>query len=334
MKTIAINGFGRIGKTFLRVLAEDSAAWDNLNVAAINIGPSPSEFLDVLFAHDSVMGPFKGAISCNDNSLILNGKAIAILAEQDPSNINWRSYGIDWVVEASGKFTTKNQTQKHCLAGAKKVLITAPSKDADITVIPGVNLDAFNAAQHTIVSLGSCTTNCFAPVVKILHDAFGLISGSMVTVHSYTNDQVLLDVQHHDPRRARAAGVNIIPTKTGASALISVLFPHLADRMHAYAIRVPTPDVSLLDLSFETRSAITINDINQAFMHAAQTTHKGIVATSTLPLVSSDFKGNSASAIVDLELSYASLNHGRVVAWYDNEWGYSSRLKDFLLHNC
>lgn len=331
---IAINGFGRIGRTFLRTVLQDAQAAQQLSVVAINIGPGNLDGLAHLFAYDSIMGKFPGSVTQEDGYLVVNNHRIALLAECDPTRINWATYKATWVVDASGHFTSREGAEKHLAAGAHKVLITAPATNEDVTIIPGVNEHAYQPDRHHIVSLGSCTTNCFTPLVKVIDEAFSIQQGSMTTVHSYTNDQVLLDVQHKDPRRARAAALSIIPTKTGAHALIGKLMPHLDGKMQALALRVPTPIVSLVDFSFATAQPITAERINAALQKAADGPLRGIIHMSNEPLVSCDFKGNPHSAIVDSALTHASGNLGTVYAWYDNEWGYSERLKDFLLHNC
>jgi len=331
---IAINGFGRIGKAFLRSILLDKDTSQKINVVAINIGPSDIKMCAHLFKYDSIMGTYPGEVSQDATSLTIDGKKIALSAECDPTKINWKQYSIDWVVESSGCFTSKVEAQKHCTAGAQKVLVSAPMDDEDITIIPGINDAAYDASKHVIISLGSCTTNCFAPMVKILKDTFGITSGLMTTIHSYTNTQVLLDCSCKDERRSRSATTNIIPTSTGADKVITKLFPDLQGKISAVAVRVPVPNVSLVDFSFQTSQQITTDTINAAFKEAAETTLKNIIGYATLPLVSSDFVGNPFSCVIDSLLTRAAGTHGKVFGWYDNEWGYSQRLKDFLLHNC
>ncbi|MFH1832486.1 MAG: type I glyceraldehyde-3-phosphate dehydrogenase [bacterium] len=330
---IAINGFGRIGRTFLRALMQDKQAASQITIVAINEGPHASSQLDLLFKYDSVMGQFAGTVEHKNNRLAINNHEILLLAEQDAQNLPWKKLEIDWVLEASGCFTSHEKASKHIQAGCKKVLITAPSKDADVTIIPGVNDDAYDKTKHAIISMGSCTTNCFAPLVKIIKENFTLLSGSMTTIHAYTSDQRLLDNAHKDPRRARCAATNMIPTKTGAGDVITQIFPELKGKLNATAIRVPVPIVSLTDFSFVTKENITRDDINRAFEKAANGSLKNILTCSALPLVSSDFTGNSYSSIVDTLLTQANEHMGKVFAWYDNEFGYSVRLKEFLLHN-
>lgn len=330
---IAINGFGRIGRTFLRTVFLSPEALKKINIVAINLGPCRPANLDILFQFDSIMGKFPGTVVENDSELVINGHAIKLFTECDPEALPWKQLNIDWVVEASGCFTDGLEAKKHCLAGSKRVLITAPASNDDVTIIPGVNDDAFDKQKHMIVSLGSCTTNCFAPVVKVLQESFGITSGLMTTTHAYTNDQVLLDVEHHDPRRARAAAINMVPTKTGADKVITKLFPELAGSIHAQAVRVPVPIVSLLDFTFVTKKQLTKEAINEAFEKSSKEKLKNIMVYETRPLVSSDFIGNEASCIFDSLLTTCTPNLGKVFAWYDNEYGYSCRLRDFLLHN-
>lgn len=330
---IAINGFGRIGRAFLRSILLDGKVTETLDVVAINLGPSKDIRLDLLFKYDSIMKEFPGQVQFKDNVFIVNGKSIKVFNEADPAKLPWKSLGIDWVIEASGHFTSRQKASAHILSGCKKVLITAPVADADVTIVPGVNDNAYDATQHSIISLGSCTTNAFAPMVKVINDNFGIVNGMMTTVHAYTNDQVLLDVEHKDPRRARAAALNIVPTKTGAAKVIFQIFPELQGKIEAVAIRVPVPVVSLIDFTFVTTKALTVQNINQIFLKYSNSEMSGTLQYVSDPLVSSDFIGNSHSCIFDSLLTQSSGNIGKVFAWYDNEFGYSCRLKDFLLHN-
>lgn len=332
MKNIAINGFGRIGRTFLRALLLDPHATTQLSVKAINLGPSNIANLDLLFAYDSLMGTYPGQISIVDNYLVIDTVRIEILTEKDPANLPWEKLNIDWVVECTGHFTTGPTASAHLGAGAQHVLISAPAENEDITIIPGINDRHFNVSKHKIVSLGSCTTNCFAPMVKVIKESFGLVNGLMTTVHAYTNDQVLLDVEHKDPRRARAAGLNIIPTKTGAEKTIIKLYPELDGKLKASSLRVPVPKVSLVDFTAVLPNETTVDRINAAFKKYADHELKGILEYSTLPLVSSDYAQSSASCIIDSLLTQSIGTTIKVFGWYDNEFGYSSRLKDFLLH--
>lgn len=333
MKTIAINGFGRIGRTLLRCILDDPLARENITIGAINIGPACLNTLDHLFTYDTVMGTYNQAVRLEKNILHIGKIAIPIITECNPLAIDWKKYHIDWVVEATGCFTDRAGAQKHLTAGARKVLISAPAKQEDITIIPGVNDHLYNQDAHTIVSLGSCTTNCFAPIVKLIHETYTIEHGFMTTTHAYTNNQVLLDLEHKDLRRARAAAQNIIPTKTGASSLIEKLFPDLQGKLSAMAIRVPVPIVSFIDATFITKKTISKDSLNECFEHAAKTSLKNILSCCKKPLVSSDYIGNRHSAIIDTELTKVVGPLSKVCAWYDNEWGYSQRLKDFLLHN-
>ena len=332
-KKIAINGFGRIGRTFLRTLLADKTVQKELQVVAINIGPCDPQMAGFLFKHDSVMGQFEGPVEYKDNALNVNGYKIKIITELDPLNINWKELEVDWVIEATGKYTSKTKAEQHLKAGCKKVLITAPATDEDITIIPGVNDEKYIAEKHNIVSLGSCTTNCFAPIVKVLKENFKLTSGLMTTIHAYTNDQVLLDVEHKDPRRARAAALNMIPAKTGAEKVIIKIYPEFEGKIKASAIRVPTPVVSLVDFTFITEEKVSAEKINNAFKTYSEKQLKGILQYCTKPLVSSDFQGNSHSCIIDSLLTNSTGSISKVFGWYDNEFGYCCRLKDFLLHN-
>ncbi len=332
MITIAINGFGRIGRTFLRTIFNHPTAHKQITIAAINLGPTRPDNLELLFRYDSLMGKFNGMVECTDDALIINGRSIKLLSAKTPAECDWKALKIDWVVDCSGRYTTRSEAEKHILAGAKKVLISAPAEHEDVTIIPGVNDDAFDRERHAIVSLGSCTTNCFAPMVKILEESFGIEEIAMTTVHAYTNDQVLLDIEHTDPRRARAAALNIIPTKTGAHKVITKLFPHLEGKVSAVALRVPTPCVSLVDMSCTLKQKASKETLNAAFKKAASMPH-AVIEYTELPLVSSDFKNSEASCIIDAQLTQVHGGIAKIFGWYDNEYGYSCRLRDFLLHN-
>ncbi len=333
MINIAINGFGRIGKTFLRVLFNDKNSLSKINVTVINVGPANPKHIAHQFKYDSIMETFTGNVSMQNQKLIIDNKQIDIIAECAPYKIDWKKWGIDWVVEASGTCKERAKASAHLKSGCQKILITAPAKEEDITIIPGVNDSAYLPKKHYIVSLGSCTTNCFAPIVKVLTENLTLKYGLMTTIHSYTNDQVLIDVDHKDLRRARAAAQNIIPTETGAEKVITKLFPKLEGKLQASAIRVPTPNVSLVDFTFETEENLSIEKINQLFKKASTSNLKNILEYCEQPLVSCDFLGNAASCIIDSLLTKATGNLGKVFGWYDNEWGYCERIKDFLLHN-
>lgn len=329
---IAINGFGRIGKTFLRTLLMDARTTGKIEVVAINTGKPASPHLGHLFKYDSVMGAFSQMVQQTPSSLIIGNVPIPLLAHTEPQELDWKKLDIDWVIECSGKFTTKELASHHLRAGAKNVLISAPADDADITVIPGVNHHQFDSKAHQIVSLGSCTTNCFAPIVKVLQANFEIMSGMMTTVHAYTNDQVIVDAEHKDPRRARAAAQNIIPTKTGAEKAIIKIYPQLEGKLKAHAVRVPVVDASMIDFTVTTRQATSAQALNELFKKAATSELRGTLEYTELPLVSSDIIGNPHGAIVDGLLTQSLGTTSRICAWYDNEFGYASRMKEFLLH--
>ena len=333
MITIAVNGFGRIGRNFVRALLLDPKATQNIKLTVINIGPAKKEFLLHMFRYDTLMGEFQGTLSMNGNTLTINDHAIEIITECDPSAIAWNDYNVDWVVECSGKFTDRQGAQKHLDSGAQHVLISAPAKEEDVTIVPGVNEDAFNPDTDKIVSLGSCTTNAFIPTLKVLQESCGIIEGFMTTIHAYTNTQVLLDVEDSDLRRSRAAALNIIPTSTGASKMLEKVIPELEGKVQAMAIRVPVAKVSLIDLTFRAEQAITTKMINESYIAASQSEKmKGIVGYTDQPLVSSDYSGDSRSVVIDGLLTETHGTMGKLFGWYDNEWAYSMRLKDFLLY--
>ena len=336
---IAINGLGRIGKTFLRGLLTNEQSRDKIDVIAINLGPAAPKNLALFFKYDSILGTFHGNVSFDENASLLKidflnkNHEIKIFHEADPAKLPWKSLDIDWVVEASGKFTTKKLASLHLEAGAKKILITAPSTDEDITVIPGVNDSSYVKEKHNIVSLGSCTTNCFAPIIKVLKEKFELTQGLMTTTHAYTNNQALLDSKHNDPRRGRSAATNIIPTTTGADKVITKIYPDLLGKIQGIAMRVPVPIMSIVDFTFNTKKKISTELINDAFEQASKNELKNILQYCKEPLVSSDFIGSPYSCIIDSLMTRANGTIGKVFGWYDNESGYSSRLRDFLLHN-
>ncbi len=329
---IAINGFGRIGKSFLRALLLDPRIQKKVHVVGINTGGALSPYTGHLFAYDTVMGSFSLPVEQKNDVLCVAGMQIPLLNEQFPENLPWKKLGVDWVIECSGKFTTQALAQQHIQAGAKKILISAPADDADFTAIPGVNNTHFNTTKHTIISLGSCTTNCFAPLVKVLHESLEIVSGMMTTVHAYTNDQVVLDVAHKDPRRARAAASNIIPTKTGAEKTIVKIYPELEGKIKAQALRVPVANASMIDFTVLTKKSTDRDTLNALFKKATTSTLQGTLDYTELPLVSSDFIGNPHAAIVDGLLTQSLGTLSRVCAWYDNEFGYASQMKEFLLH--
>jgi glyceraldehyde 3-phosphate dehydrogenase len=286
-----------------------------------------------LLKYDSVHGQFQGEVGVDGDSIVVNGKKIRVFAEKDPKNLPWGELGVEYVVEATGIFRNRDQAQWHIDAGAKKVIITAPAKKEDITIVMGVNEDKYDPAQHHVVSNASCTTNCLAPVAKVLHEEFGIVKGLMTTVHSYTNDQRILDLPHKDLRRARAAALSIIPTTTGAAAAVGLVLPELKGKLDGYALRVPTPTVSVVDLVAELAKPATAEEINAALKSAAEGKLKGILGYEETPLVSMDFRGDSRSSIVDAELtSVIEGNMAKVVAWYDNEWGYSLRVVDLIAY--
>jgi len=332
-KRIAINGFGRIGKAFLRAIMDNEKAKKEFCIAAINLGPSSPDHLAAFFKYDSTLSTFPGSVRYENKKLFVEDKEISILTEPNPANLPWKKLDIDWVIEASGLFTSKKKAGAHFQAGAKKVLITAPAKEEDVTIIPGVNDDQYDKEKHKLISLGSCTTNCFAPIIKVLKENFSLEKGQMTTIHSYTNNQVLLDSEHHDPRRGRAAAVNIVPTSTGASKVMTKIYPDLEGQLFGTALRVPVPIVSIVDFSFVTKKPVSKESINDAFKSASENELKNILAYSTEPTVSSDHICSPYSCIIDGLLTKGSGTMGQVFGWYDNEYGYSSRLIDFLLHN-
>ncbi len=331
MMRIAINGFGRIGRTFLRCMLQDKNMSKDMRIVAINIGNSQPETTAHMFKYDTLMGTFSGDVRITNNELIIDGQSIAVVAELDPEKLPWKNLEIDWVVDCTGKFTHRQGAEKHIAAGAQRVLISAPAHDEDIAIIPGVNQHLFDAKKHTIVSLGSCTTNAFMTTVKVLDDAFGIVQGFMTTTHAYTNSQVLLDVDAKDLRFSRAAALNIIPASSGASSMLGKIFPHLDKKISVGAMRVPVGKVSLIDFVFAAKKDLSVSSIHEAFTHASQTNMKNILALTMEPLVSSDFSGNDNSVIIDGLLTNVNGNMAQIFGWYDNEWGYSMRMKDFLI---
>jgi glyceraldehyde 3-phosphate dehydrogenase (phosphorylating) len=323
---VAINGFGRIGRLGLRAMLQRHK--DDLNVVAIN------DMADLqtnahLFRYDSTYGIFPGKVEIGEGFLTIDGAHIAVLNQKDPSRLPWKQLGVDIVIESTGVFTEAAQVRAHLEAGAKKVIITAPAKDEDLTVVLGVNDSVYNPRKHHIVSNASCTTNCLAPVAKVLHDQFGIERGLMTTTHAYTNDQRILDLMHKDLRRARAAAMNIVPTSTGAAKAIGLVMPELKGKLHGLSLRVPTSTVSVVDLVADLKKPATVADLNSALKNAAEGTLKGIMDYCDEPLVSSDFRGNSASSIVDgLSTVVLEGKMAKVLSWYDNEWGYSCRVGD------
>ena len=328
MMKVAINGWGRIGRLVFRAALRDHSAIDYV---AINSRSAGASWIEHLLTYDSVHGKQEGEIRAEKDTLFVDGKEIKILSESDPENLPWRDLGVDVVVESTGQFRDRKGASKHLKAGCKKVIITAPGKEPDVTLVPGVNDAMYNPATHNIISLASCTTNCLAPVAKVLEDEFGINRGFMTTVHAYTGDQKILDGRHKDLRRARAAAMSIVPTTTGAAAALGIVLPSLAGKMDGISLRVPTTNVSIVDLVAELGSEVTREAVNSAFEEASKTSLTGILAVSHLPLVSIDYNGSSFSAIVDAE--YTNVVGGRLVkvlAWYDNEWGYSCRVVDMI----
>lgn len=333
MMRVAINGFGRIGRSFLRGVLLNPQALEKYTIAAINIGPAKLDFVAHMFKYDTLMGTFALPVHMENDELVVGQHRIKILTEADPAKLPWAQLGIDWVVDCSGRFTSREGASKHVQAGAGHVLISAPAKDEDVTIVPGVNDAAFDAQVHKIVSLGSCTTNAFATTLKVLQDTFIIERGTMTTVHAYTNSQVLLDVEGKDLRSSRAAALNIIPTSTGAMKVLGKVIPALQGKIEAMSLRVPIAKVSLLDITVITQKPLTVQAINNAFEQAAKSELKNILSITYEPLVSSDFSGNSNSVIIDGLLTATSGQHmGKVFGWYDNEWGYSMRLRDFLIN--
>ena len=323
-----INGFGRIGRNVLRAVLADPKTYGELDVICIN-DLTDSRTLAHLLKYDSVFGIFQGDVSHTDDSIIVNGKKIKVSSEKDPSNIPWGAMGVDVVIESTGQFTSKEKASLHLKSGAKKVLISAPGKDEDITIVMGVNEGDYKKGEHHIISNASCTTNCLAPVAKILNDEFTIEHGSMTTIHSYTNDQRILDLPHKDLRRARAAALSMIPTTTGAAKAVALVIPALKGKLDGGAIRVPTPNVSIVDFVCTVGKDVTVETVNGALKAAANGKLKGILGFSEEPLVSIDFVGNSNSSIVDAESTKVIGNRlVKVMSWYDNEWGYSLRIAD------
>ncbi|WP_270940392.1 type I glyceraldehyde-3-phosphate dehydrogenase [Romboutsia lituseburensis] len=328
---VGLNGFGRIGRAVLRIAGERLD--ENIEIVAIN-ARGTAETLAHLFTYDSCYGTFKGEVEAKDDeTLLINSREIKILRNNDPKDIPWKDLGVDIVVESTGIFTKREQAQKHIDAGAKKVIITAPGSDEDLTIVMGVNEEKYNDKIHNIVSNASCTTNCLAPLAKAIDEAFGIEKGLMTTIHSYTNDQQILDKNHKDLRRARAAGESMIPTTTGAAKAVSKVLPQLEGKLNGFAVRVPTPTVSLVDLVCELKTDVTIEQVNNALKDASQTRLKGILGYCEKPLVSVDYKQDERSSIVDgLSTMVMDNKMIKVVSWYDNEWGYSTRTVDLVNH--
>lgn len=325
---IAINGFGRIGRVALRI------AQDNLlqgaEIVAIN-ARADVETLAHLFTYDSCYGTFKGDVEVQENSLIINGKEIKVFSEKEAKNLPWKELGIDIVIESTGVYSDREKAMEHIQAGAKKVIISSPAKEEDITIVMGVNDDKYDAANHHIISNASCTTNCLAPFAKVLDEQFGIVAGSMTTIHSYTNDQNILDKTHKDLRRSRASGVSIVPTTTGAAKALSKVIPNLKGKIDGSSLRVPTATVSITELVCQMGRELTVEEVNNAFKYASKNKLKGILGYSEKPLVSVDYKGDERSSIIDgLSTMVINKNILKVSSWYDNEWGYSARIIDLV----
>jgi glyceraldehyde 3-phosphate dehydrogenase len=323
---VGINGFGRIGRNIFRVTIADK----DMDVVAVNDITDPKT-LAYLLKHDSVLGNLKESVTATGDGITVDGQAVRVFKEKDPAKIDWPSLGVDLVVESTGLFTDAVDAKKHLRGPVKKVIISAPAKNEDITICMGVNDKSYDPANHHVISNASCTTNCLAPVAKVLHETFGIETGLMTTIHSYTNDQRLLDLPHSDLRRARAAALSMIPTSTGAAKAIGLVLPALKGKLDGIAIRVPTPDVSLVDLTVTTSKPVTDASVNEAFKAAASGPMKGILQYSDEPLVSVDFLHNSHSSIVDSQLTKCLGDKMvKVFSWYDNEWGFSCRMADLI----
>ncbi|KAB7705934.1 glyceraldehyde-3-phosphate dehydrogenase [Bacillus aerolatus] len=323
---VAINGFGRIGRmVFRKAILED-----NLEIVAVNAS-YPAETLAHLIKYDTNHGKFDGDVQTEENALIVNGKRVQLVSNRDPRELPWKELGIDIVIEATGKFNAREKAALHLDAGAKKVVLTAPGKNEDATIVMGVNESDLNIQKDEVISNASCTTNCLAPVAKVLDDKFGIENGLMTTVHAYTNDQNNIDNPHKDLRRARACAQSIIPTSTGAAKALSLVLPHLKGKIHGMALRVPTSNVSLVDLVVDLKREVTVDEINEAFIEASQGALKGVLEFTTEPLVSVDFNTNPHSSIIDgLSTIVMEGTKVKVLAWYDNEWGYSCRVVDLV----
>ncbi|MFA5516201.1 MAG: type I glyceraldehyde-3-phosphate dehydrogenase [Desulfuromonadales bacterium] len=321
---IAINGFGRIGRNMFRAAAGSKA----IEIVAVNDLTDPATLAHLL-KYDSVHGIFSAKVEADGENLIVDGRKIRVLKEKDPAALPWKNLGVQVVIEATGRFTERQDAEKHIKAGAAKVIISAPGKNADLTVCMGVNEKDYQPNAHSIISNASCTTNCLAPVAKVLMEEFGIVRGLMTTIHSYTNDQQILDLPHKDLRRARAAAVSMIPTSTGAAKAVALVLPQLKGKLDGMAVRVPTPNVSVVDLVVQTEKKTSVEEVNAAMKKAADGALKGVLEYCPLPLVSCDFNGNPASSIFDaLSTSVIDGTMVKVLSWYDNEWGYSNRLLD------
>ncbi|HAK37670.1 MAG: type I glyceraldehyde-3-phosphate dehydrogenase [Nitrospinaceae bacterium] len=327
---VAINGFGRIGRNVFKCILEDNDCASLFEVVAVNDLTDPKT-LAHLFKFDSVQGITSAQVEATEEGLTINGKIIRILAERDPAALPWKELGVDLVIESTGIFTKRADAEKHLTAGAKKVVISAPATDPDVTLVLGVNEDMYKPGSDKIISNASCTTNCLAPITKILHEKLGIERGVMTTIHSFTNDQQILDLPHKDLRRARAASVSMIPTTTGAAKAVTRVMPELEGKLDGMAIRVPTPNVSIVDFVADVGNDTTAEEVNDMFKTASEGDLNGVLGYETAPLVSVDYNGNSCSSIVDaLSTKVIGKRLVKVLAWYDNEWGYSSRIRDLL----
>ncbi|MDR0853017.1 MAG: type I glyceraldehyde-3-phosphate dehydrogenase [Clostridiales Family XIII bacterium] len=324
---VGINGFGRIGRNAFKAAIDKNADFD---IVAINDVTDPKTLAHLL-KYDSCFGRFDGTVEAKDDAIVVNGKEIKILAVRNPAELPWKELGVEVVLESTGLFTKKADAEKHIQAGAKKVIISAPATDEDITIVLGVNEDQYDPAKHHVISNASCTTNCLAPVAKVIDREFGIVKGLMTTVHSYTNDQKILDLPHKDLRRARAAALSIIPTTTGAAKAVALVLPQLKGKLNGMAMRVPTPAVSVVDVVFELEKPATVEEVNAALLKEATEVIPNVLGFEKEPLVSIDFKGDARSSIVDgLSTQLVGDNLLKVVSWYDNEWGYSNRAVDLI----
>ena len=323
---VGINGFGRIGRNILRAALPDK----ELEIVAVN-DITDATTLAHLLKYDSILGNLSHEVRVEGDTILVDGRKVKVLSTKDPSALPWKDLGVEYAIESTGLFTDAEKAKVHLAAGAKKVIISAPAKGEDLTIVMGVNHDKYDSSRHHIISNASCTTNCLAPLAKVLHESFGIVRGQMTTIHSYTNDQKILDLPHKDLRRARAAALSMIPTSTGAAKAIYLAIPELKGRLDGVAIRVPTPNVSVVDLTVELKAEATAETINAALTKAAAGPLKGVLEVSTEELVSIDFRGNPASSIVDAPLTrVVQGNLAKVFAWYDNEWGFSSRMCDLI----
>lgn len=323
---VGINGFGRIGRNVFR----SALGNPDIEFVAVNDLTTPATLAHLL-KYDSILGNLHHDIKHGADYVSVDGKQIKVFAERDPAKLDWASVGAQVVVESTGFFTDAEKAKAHLGSTVKKVIISAPASNEDITIVLGVNEGKYDAAKHHVISNASCTTNCLAPVVKVLHDNFGIVNGLMNTIHSYTNDQVVLDAPHKDLRRARAAALSMIPTSTGAAKALKLVIPEMAGKLDGFSIRVPTPTVSVVDLTFLSEKPISVESINAAIKAAAEGPMKGILGYTDEELVSSDFRGNPLSSIFDSKLTKVIGNTGKIISWYDNEWGYSNRVKDLIL---